>query len=251
MGDEKAPEIPVSQEILMALRPTERVLWADRPSFTPLSGMTGGNSAALVPLVIVFTMFPIMMLPVLLIFSGEAENGIIVCGVLVGVFLLPFACIFATNFLSLKNTEYALTNQRLVIQRGILSRGHRFIDIDKIMYIDIQVGMFERKAGTGSIHIGLPMPIFPQGGYPQGGAGMYGGRETLVSIKNPYEVQKILRDAIDQNKAENIPPIAIVDANLSKPKEMPCPKCAAKLELPSVAPNMSIRCPACGNVFKP
>jgi len=240
-------EIQISQEILANLRPTEKILWCDKPLFHPLTAFTFGNPGTLIAIIVFFSFFPLMFLP--LILAGDVPFFILFCGVLTGVFALPFVGVAVTNILSIKNTEYVLTNQRIIIMRGALSRYLRFIDLDKILYIDVQVGMFERKYGTGNIHIGLQGPIYPPMNY-QGGSNPYTGKESISSVKNPYEVHKLIKDAIEQYKLEHMPPLTIFDGGMAK-RQMPCPNCKTMLELPMVGPNISIRCPACNHVFSP
>jgi uncharacterized membrane protein YdbT with pleckstrin-like domain len=127
-------EMQFSQEIIANLRPTEKVIWSDKPLFHPITAFTftTGNPGSLVAIVLFFSIFPIILLPIFLAGGEDLPFFLLFCGVMSGIFAFPFIAIYAVNLLTLKNTEYALTNQRIIIVRGFFSRYLRFIDLDKI-----------------------------------------------------------------------------------------------------------------------
>ncbi|MEM2900433.1 MAG: PH domain-containing protein [Thermoplasmata archaeon] len=162
------------------------------------------------------------------------------------MFIVPWCISIVYIIFLLKSTEYVLTNHRLIVMKGKFSKNLRSIDLEKITYVDVQIGIADRRLGTGCVHIGLPGPVTLQATYR--GPERYSEKETLFGVKNPYEVQKLIKETIEQYKMEMKPPVAIIDTTLKR--EMPCPRCAAMLEIPPTSPNMGIRCPACAHVFK-
>jgi uncharacterized membrane protein YdbT with pleckstrin-like domain len=86
-------------------------------------------------------------------------------------------------------TKYTITDKKVIIQKGIISKKIIMLDFDKITNSDVQVGLFDRLCGgtTGSILISTPTSI------------VYVNRRIrnnpywLVSIPKPFEVYKVIR----------------------------------------------------------
>ncbi len=55
------------------------------------------------------------------------------------------------DFISWKNTSYILTNQRVIIQRGLISKKRYYIHYDKIEDIAVYQSFFERLLSSGDI----------------------------------------------------------------------------------------------------
>jgi len=50
-----------------------------------------------------------------------------------------------------RNTEYLITDQRLVTQTGAIGLDTRYLDLDKIQEVYVQVGFIDKMFGTGTI----------------------------------------------------------------------------------------------------
>ncbi len=107
---------------------------------------------------------------------------------------------FIWSFLAYKNTEYLLSDKRLITQTGAIGLDTRFVDLDRIQEVYVRVGVLDRLFGTGSIMASTAGQTFfgmPQG---SGWGGAYGMRPSLAALKEPYEVQKLLEEAIREAK---------------------------------------------------
>ena len=104
------------------------------------------------------------------------------------------------SFLAYKNTEYLISDQRLITQTGAIGIDTRFVDLEKIQEVYVRIGVFDRLFGTGSIMASTAGQVYI--GMPQGSGwgGAYGIRPSLSALKEPYEVQKLLQEAIDKVK---------------------------------------------------
>lgn len=106
---------------------------------------------------------------------------------------------FLVELLRYRNTEYAITNQRLITQTGIIGLDTRFVELDKIQEVYVTVGFLDKIYGTGSI-------IAVTAGYvPVGTASPYGivMRPAFKAVKNPYEVQKLLQEVVKKSDSRS------------------------------------------------
>jgi len=90
-----------------------------------------------------------------------------------------------------KNTEYMITDQRVITQTGAIGLDTRFIDFDKIQEVYVEVGFIDKMLGTGSVHAVTAGYVY----VGRGGASML---PTLAALKEPYAVQKLLQEAIEK-----------------------------------------------------
>jgi uncharacterized membrane protein YdbT with pleckstrin-like domain len=89
------------------------------------------------------------------------------------------------QFMRYRNTEYLITDQRIITQTGAIGLDTRFVDLDKVQEVYVKVGVIDKLFGTGSviavtagrIHVGMERP-------------------SLKALKEPYEVQKLLQEAM-------------------------------------------------------
>ena len=95
-----------------------------------------------------------------------------------------------------RNTEYMITNQRLITQTGAVGLDTRFVDLDKVQEVYVKVGLMDKMFGTGSVIVVTAgfVPIAPtrQGVLV---------RPSLEALREPYEVQKILQEATGETRA--------------------------------------------------
>ncbi|NYB51175.1 MAG: PH domain-containing protein [Methanobacteriaceae archaeon] len=91
------------------------------------------------------------------------------------ILILILSIIF--DLISWRRKKYQLTNQRVIIQQGILRRKRSYIHYAKIQDIDIYQGIMDRIFSAGNIEI-------------------YGGHEhtniVLEDIPNPREVEDMI-----------------------------------------------------------
>jgi uncharacterized membrane protein YdbT with pleckstrin-like domain len=108
-------------------------------------------------------------------------------------------------FLSYKNTEYAITNQRLITQTGTIGLDTRFVNLEKIQEVNVNIGFIDKLFGTGNILVtsanqaSIGARLTDAGfSYPQI---IY--RQNLAALKEPYKVQKLLQESIHETNQSN------------------------------------------------
>ncbi len=119
----------------------------------------------------------------------------------VGIIFVPIIW----QLLRYRNTQYLITNKRIITQTGAIGMDTRFVDFDKIQEVYVTIGVADRLFGTGSLYAmtagsGGFGPM--QGPYGYGfGRGSFGfQRPSLAALKEPYEVQKLLQEAVERRK---------------------------------------------------
>ncbi len=88
--------------------------------------------------------------------------------------LIAFLTLFITLIIKRRTTEFAITNKRVIIKRGWLSRRTLEMNLQKLEAINVDQGIFARMLGYGTIRI----------------VGTGGTIETFPSIQNPLEFRK-------------------------------------------------------------
>jgi len=171
------------------LRANEKVLWSGKPVMMPFI-LTGG--------VLVGFMFGIFFM----VLSASAFSYTFtfprVPLPIVALFLFFFLIVFFVafgpiiyNLLRYSNTEYMITNQRMVTQTGAIGLDTRFVDLEKIQEVYVRIDIIDKIFGTGSLHASTAAGWVGYGT-------RYSFRPTLDSLKDPYNVQRILQEAIEK-----------------------------------------------------
>ena len=105
------------------------------------------------------------------------------------------------QFMRSQNTEYMITNKRIITQTGAIGLDTRFVDFEKIQEVYVKIGLADRIFGTGSLYaMTAGFSGFASTGYRYGS--FYGSRPSLEALKEPYEVQKLLQGAIEKLKKD-------------------------------------------------
>ncbi len=179
------------------LRTSERILWRGKP--------------VLKSFVLVNNIFPFLFGLVFMFFSlAFFVFPMISFGAPLEFVLFPLVFFFVGfglafgmpiwAFLAYRNTEYLISDQRLIIQTGAVGIDMRFVDLEKVQEVNVRVGLVDRLFKTGSIFAvtaGQPFIGWQRG---PGWSGSYVARPDLAALKEPYEVQKLLQDAIMEMK---------------------------------------------------
>ncbi|MEM2900432.1 MAG: PH domain-containing protein [Thermoplasmata archaeon] len=220
MGNEKLSysDTNISQNIHGWLQPGERIIWQGKPVahlFVALSFC--GDAAALLAIVVVFFLVvPLVGFPIAL-HAAELRIPLpIMLGIIILVMILTAVItIGLVNIKFLKESEYVLTNRRIILIYGKGWNSFRIVELDKIMFLDLSIGMLDRRLGTGSIFIGLPGPLIPQI-VNQPTTKIYSTKESLFGVNSPFEVQRMILEAIEEYKMAIAQPVAVIDAALKK-----------------------------------
>ena len=182
------------------LHSDENILWQGKPVFK--SFVFAGHNIALFFFGLIFMAFALF--PLLLMMQSGAPLFIFNLFPLI-FFFVGFAIAFGNPILSMlahKNTEYAITNQRLIIQTGSLGLKTRFIDFEKIQEVNIKIGLMDKIFGTGGIYADTGS-LASRGWYQYAGSGRGYNvmRPDFVALKDPYKVHQLLQEAMKDSKS--------------------------------------------------
>lgn len=181
------------------LKSNERVLWSGKPEKAPFIG----TGLASIPIGLIFLGFAIFWM------WGAASQGAPGSFTLFG---LPFVLVGIVitfgpsiwQLLRYRNTEYMITDQRVITQTGAIGLDTRFVDFDKIQEVYVKIGIIDKLFGTGSVYVMTAgSTVFGssmRSGYGYGGSGSM--RPSLGALREPYKVQKILQEAIETGKKQ-------------------------------------------------
>jgi len=111
----------------------------------------------------------------------EQNSTILELGILVvlALLLLPSLYGFAQALARIKNTHYKVTNQRILIQSGVLSRSLEEIDMRSIDDIEFHQPFLERLFGIGEIFIVSTDKVAP--------------KLALHGIHDPLKIRELVR----------------------------------------------------------
>ena len=99
---------------------------------------------------------------------------------------LAFTLIFALSaWLRFRNTEYALTDRRVLIRVGWFNRRSSEILLNKVESIHIQQDPFGRKFGYGDIVV----------------TGTGGSNEVITEMDKPFDFYRLLQEQLPKAKA--------------------------------------------------
>lgn len=173
------------RELDKVLDQNEKVFWEGAPSFWPFFL---GRSLAL-------TIFGIFWMGFLSIFfiASSATPGpfnyfiFITPHFWIGLFVLFGPPIY--NVLVFKHTYYAITDKRVIIQKGWIGRDFEMIDFDQVTNAEVDVGVFDKLFGgnTGSILVSTA------GSFTYVREGAVQKPYTISNVPNPYDVFKFLK----------------------------------------------------------
>jgi uncharacterized membrane protein YdbT with pleckstrin-like domain len=187
---DQVPNVSEVEQVRNALskhiRADERALWIGKPEKTPFIVPT----LAAIPFGLIFFGFSIFWM------WGAGFAGAPWPFVLFG---LPFVLIGLgttvggpiLGLMRYRNTEYMITDQRIITQTGAIGLDTRFVDFDKIQEVYVKVGFIDKMFGTGSV-------LAITAGHVYVGEGGPYMRPSLVALKDPYKVQKLLQEAIEK-----------------------------------------------------
>lgn len=89
----------------------------------------------------------IFILPVII--NPESPNEVPI----LYIFPLISVAIFVYTYLRVTTDEFAITNQRLIVKKGIISRETLELHLSKVETVMVSQDIFERLIGAGSISV--------------------------------------------------------------------------------------------------
>lgn len=181
------------------LNANEKVLWSGKPVKKAFV-LTGLIS---IPIGLIFLAFAVFWM-----WSAGSAGA----PYLFTLFGLPFVLIgfgmtFGPSiwqFMRYRNTEYMITDKRIITQTGAIGLDTRFVDLEKIQEVYVQIGVIDRLFGTGTVYAMTAgfSGFVPRGSYGYGYGGFNFNRPSFAALKEPYEVQKLLQEAIEKSKKD-------------------------------------------------
>ena len=97
------------------------------------------------------------------------------------------------SLIHLNFTTYSITNDELLIQTGFFRRKTNTIELYTLKDPDLTESIYQRLLKIGTITVKVDSPNSGE---------RFGTRVQLKNIKNPAEVRKLLRDAIEADVME-------------------------------------------------
>lgn len=176
-------------EISKILNEGEKVLWEGCPKFWPF--LFGGSA-----ITFIFGMFWMMFLVPFI--------GIALYDILFGSHILGFGILLLPHFwigiilvfgiplyqiLVYKHIHYALTEKRVIFQKGWIGRDFEIVDFDQITNAEVNVGVMDKLFGgeSGSILISTA------GSFTYVKRGAVSKPYVMRNVINPYEVFKFIK----------------------------------------------------------
>ncbi len=172
-------------EIDRVVEPSEKVLWKGGPKYAPY--MFSAVIGALI--LVIFASIFIILSPVSPFF--------IILVILFGVLGV------VVQHLRFNATYYAITNKRLIFQKGIIGRDFDSIDYDKVQNASVRVGLIGVIFKVGDVR----MFTGKTASYTTG-SGTHGARQSVtrpvydsfVHIESPYETLKKVQHHLSYRK---------------------------------------------------
>ena len=178
------------REIDKVLDENEKIFWEGKPKFWPF--FLGGFAFAL------FGLFFLAM-GGLFILGGIASGNYLF--LLLPHFWIGVAFVFGIPIykaLVYKYTYYAITNKRVILQKGLIGRDFEIVDFDQITNAEVNVGFLDKLFGRGSGSI----LISTAGTFTYTRSGPIQKPYTIRNIENPYRVFKFFKKVMHAVKTD-------------------------------------------------
>lgn len=183
------------RELDKVLDQNEKIIWEGSPKFWPFFF---GRSLAL-------TLFGIFWMSFLILFfiASSATPGpfkyviFITPHFWIGLFMLFGPTIY--NALVFKHTYYAITDKRVIIQKGWIGRDFEMIDFDQITNAEVNVGIFDKLFGGGNTGSIL---ISSAGSFTYSREDSVRKPYTISNVTNPYDLFKSFKKVTHDVKTD-------------------------------------------------
>lgn len=127
-----------------------------------------------------------------IVWEGQPRIKSIIPAVIIGIptaILGVGLLIIIGAYLSVKNTEYVVSNKSLYVKKGVLSRSVQKIGFDKVQNISFSQGILGNHFGYGNIEIST--------------AGGSGVEMRFRSIEEPKQVQEKINELMKDTQNES------------------------------------------------
>ncbi|MFN0029787.1 MAG: PH domain-containing protein [Acidimicrobiales bacterium] len=109
------------------------------------------------------------------------------------VMLVAALVFFTYRYLHWSRTNFIVTSERVIFQRGLIARRGTQMPLEKINTVDFHQGVFERIIGAGDLVIE---------------SGSEAGIDTFTDIRRPLHVQQEINRQIDRHEKQGFSPRA-------------------------------------------
>lgn len=123
-----------------------------------------------------------------------------------------FLIMIFIGILAYSRIHYAITNKRVILQKGIIGRDFKSVDYDQIQNVSVDVGLIGVMFGVGTIKIftgemeathSRGSGVRVKGIYVGGGGGGTRAKYDLIkNIPNHYEILKRLQEHLSKRKED-------------------------------------------------
>lgn len=178
------------RELDKILGSREKIFWEGKPNFWPF--VFGGFAVA-------FFGFVFMLVGLIAIILGLSRGDF-------AVMIMPHFWVGLALFIGIplysvlvhKRVHYAITDKRVIIQKGLIGRDFEIIDYDQITNAEVNVGVIDKllSRNSGSILISTA------GSFTYTRQGPVQKPYTLAHIKNPYQIFKFFKDVSHDIKTD-------------------------------------------------
>ena len=155
----------------------EKILWRGKPKFWPFFL----PSLTMLP----FGLFwlAVSSVFVYLLVSTFGAVGFLLPHFWIGIYLILGIPLYTA--LVYRYVDYALTDKRIMIRRGLIGRDFKIIDYDKVQDVYVRVGITDRFFNTGDIVVTSASSI-----------------EVISDVEKPYEIFKMLKETLYDIKTD-------------------------------------------------
>jgi membrane protein YdbS with pleckstrin-like domain len=157
----------------------EQTLWESSPSLRLLLGQL----LTMLLVVLAVGLFAVVLLPAIADVARnswlDVQKAPFILGVVVGVYLVFRGVLLGLRAARLRATRYKLTNQRLVVETGLVSRTLSDVDLRSVEDLIFRQGPMERLLGIGTIGVVSSDRNTP--------------RLQLVGVKDPKATRELIR----------------------------------------------------------
>lgn len=166
-----------------ALAAGEYILWRGKPK---KSAYIADKALSMLPIAVIWCIFDFQFLRAAL----DSGNGGLLLFLLVHMFpVWLWLGNAVTSVIQWRNEEYYLTNQRIILRKGILHPNRQTVFLRNVRTVELHYGLLDRFFGSGDIYINYHRTRRSSSGW------------FLMNLANPQE----LRDRIELLALEQVP----------------------------------------------
>jgi len=162
------------------LNKKEKIIWEGKPQLKNY-------------IVLIFFFGLVSLIFLLLGFFGIGSQSQTYATISIYLLVIGFIFLIVTliRILQYRLLAYALTDNRIIIQYGIIGADYKSIDFDKIQEINVEVDLLGKLFNTGNIHFKTAGVNVVQTRY---GHTVAPSGNVMVYVENPYEIVKKVKE---------------------------------------------------------